>query len=197
MIRFLQSEWLWLLALLPLALFWRGRQGAVAAVEYSNVSLARKVARDPRSRAGGWVWLLPIIAGGLLVVGLARPQFGRGGATVQASGIDRRKRETSGAVAFCLNEMDAASATDDPVRFFQAARAALQQQLAAHWHWQVAPASITMADIDERLDGKGAAIHELFALADQAVYSGQRLTTADFKHWRQVVREQLQRLEEL
>jgi Ca-activated chloride channel family protein len=88
MIRFLQPEWLWLLALLPLALLWRGRRGAVAAVEYSNVSLARKVARQTRSRAGRWVWLLPIIAGGLMVVGLARPQFGHGGATVQASGID-------------------------------------------------------------------------------------------------------------
>jgi Ca-activated chloride channel family protein len=88
MIRFLQPEWLWLLALLPLALLWRGRRGAVAAVEYSNVSLARKVARQTRNRAGRWVWLLPIIAGGLMVVGLARPQFGHGGANVQASGID-------------------------------------------------------------------------------------------------------------
>ena len=88
MIRFLQPEWLWLLALLPLSLLWRGRRGAVAAVEYSNVSLARKVARETRSRAGRWVWLLPIIAGAMMVVGLARPQFGHGGATVQASGID-------------------------------------------------------------------------------------------------------------
>jgi hypothetical protein len=70
MIRFLQPQWLWLLTLLPLALLWRGRRGAVAAVEYSNVSLARQVARETRSRAGRWVWLLPVLAGALMV---ARP----------------------------------------------------------------------------------------------------------------------------
>jgi len=88
MIHFLQPEWLWLLALLPVALLWHGRRGAVAAVQYSNVSLARQVARQTRSRAGRWVWLLPIVAGALMIVGLARPQLGRGSADVQASGID-------------------------------------------------------------------------------------------------------------
>lgn len=88
MIRFLHPEWLWLLTLLPLVLLWRGQRGAVAAVQYSNVSLARKVARQTRSRAGRWVWLLPILAGALMMVGLARPQFGHGRAEVQASGID-------------------------------------------------------------------------------------------------------------
>jgi len=88
MIRFLQPQWLWLLTLLPLALLWRGRRGAVPAVEYSNVSLARQVARQTRSRAGRWVWMLPILAGAFMVVGLARPQFGHGRAEVQASGID-------------------------------------------------------------------------------------------------------------
>jgi len=88
MIRFLQPEWFWLLALLPLALLWRGRRGAVAAVQYSNVSLARQVARQTRSRAGDWVWMLPILAGALMVVGLARPQLSHGRADVQASGID-------------------------------------------------------------------------------------------------------------
>ena len=88
MIHFLQPEWFWLLTLLPLALLWRGRRGAVAAVQYSNVSLARQVARQTRSRAGHWVWLLPVLAGALMVVGLARPQFSHGSADVQASGID-------------------------------------------------------------------------------------------------------------
>jgi Ca-activated chloride channel family protein len=88
MIRFLQPDWLWLLALLPLALVWRGRAGAVAAVEYSNVSLARRVARTTRSRIGRWRWLLPVFAAALLIVGLARPQYGQGNTEVQASGID-------------------------------------------------------------------------------------------------------------
>ena len=88
MIQFLQPEWLWLLALLPLALLWRGRKGRVAAVEYSNIELARSVARSTRSRAGNWRWLLPIIAAALMVVGMARPRLAHGRTDVTASGID-------------------------------------------------------------------------------------------------------------
>ncbi len=74
MIRFLQPEWLWLLALLPVVMLLRGRRGPVAAVEFSDVGLAREVARTSRTRAGGWLWLLPLLAGALMIVGLARPQ---------------------------------------------------------------------------------------------------------------------------
>ncbi len=88
MIRFLQPQWLWLLALLPLILLWRGRRGAVAAVEYSNVSLARQIARATRSRTGRWIWLLPVLAGALMSVGLARPQYGHALTDVHTSGID-------------------------------------------------------------------------------------------------------------
>jgi len=88
MIHFVQPGWLWLLALLPVVLAWRGRSGPVAAVQYSNVALARQVARQTRSRAGRWVWWLPIVAAALMISGLARPQLGRGRADVPASGID-------------------------------------------------------------------------------------------------------------
>jgi len=88
MIRFLYPQVLWLLALLPLLLLWRGRRGPVAAVEYSNADLARQVARETRSRAGRWLVALPLAVLALLIIGLARPQLGRSNATVQASGID-------------------------------------------------------------------------------------------------------------
>jgi Ca-activated chloride channel family protein len=88
MIQFLQPEWLWLLALLPLALLWRGRKGSVAAVEYSNIEVARAVARTTRSRVGTWRWLLPVIAAALMVVGMARPRLAHGRTDVTASGID-------------------------------------------------------------------------------------------------------------
>jgi Ca-activated chloride channel family protein len=88
MIHFLQPEWFWLLALLPLVLIWRGRRGPVAAVEYPNVDLARKVSRDTRSRFGRVTRFLPIAAGALMIVGLARPQIVHGRTEVQASGID-------------------------------------------------------------------------------------------------------------
>jgi len=88
MTRFLQPEWLWLLALLPIVLLWRGRRGPVAAIEYSDVSLAREVARRGRSRIGVLMWLLPIVAGALMIVGLARPQRAHGRTEVTANGID-------------------------------------------------------------------------------------------------------------
>jgi Ca-activated chloride channel homolog len=88
MIRFLQPEWFWAFTLLPLVILWRGRRGPVAAVEYSDVSLAREVARRTRSRIGGIVWLLPIVAAALMIVGLARPQRTHSRTEVTANGID-------------------------------------------------------------------------------------------------------------
>ncbi|GAC1306971.1 MAG: VWA domain-containing protein [Steroidobacteraceae bacterium] len=88
MTRFLQPDWFWLLALLPLVLFWRGRRGPIAAIEYSSVGLVREVARSSRSRIGRWLWLLPIAAAALFVAGLARPQRGHSRTEVTANGID-------------------------------------------------------------------------------------------------------------
>jgi Ca-activated chloride channel family protein len=88
MIRFLYPTFLWLLALLPLIAILRGRRGEVAAVKYSGADIARQVARETRSRAGRWQLPLTLLVLALLIVGLARPQFGRSTATVQASGVD-------------------------------------------------------------------------------------------------------------
>src|SRR5258708_568144 len=88
MTRFLQPEWLWLLALLPIVLLWRGRRGPVAAIEYSDVSLAREAARRGRSRIGLLLWLLPILAGALMIVRLARPPRAHGRTQVTPHRID-------------------------------------------------------------------------------------------------------------
>lgn len=88
MIRFLQPEWFWVLAALPVVLLWRGRRGPVAAVEYSDVGLAREVARRTRSRIGGLAGILPILAAALMIVGLARPQRTDSHTVVTANGID-------------------------------------------------------------------------------------------------------------
>jgi len=88
MIRFLEPTWFWALAVLPLIVLWRGRRGPVAAVEYSDVSLAREIARRSRSRVGGIVWMLPIIAAAFMIVGLARPQRTHSRTEVTANGID-------------------------------------------------------------------------------------------------------------
>jgi Ca-activated chloride channel homolog len=88
MLRFLQPEWFWLLALLPVVMLWHGRRGPVAAIEYSDVSLAREVARSSHSRMGWFAWMLPLVAGALMIVGLARPQRSHSRVDVSANGID-------------------------------------------------------------------------------------------------------------
>src|SRR5471030_351275 len=88
MLRFLQPEWFWLLALLPMVMLLRGRRGPIAAIEYSDVSLARQVAGVTRSRIAWFAWLLPILAGALMIVGLARPQRAHSRTEVSANGID-------------------------------------------------------------------------------------------------------------
>jgi Ca-activated chloride channel homolog len=88
MTHFLQPEWFWLMALLPIVMLWRGRRGPVAAVEYSDISLAREVSRRSRSRIGLLVWVLPLLACALMIVGLARPQRAHSRTEVTANGID-------------------------------------------------------------------------------------------------------------
>lgn len=88
MIRFLQPEWFWALALLPLVLLWRGRRGPVAAIEYSDVGLAKIVARKTRSRLGRLTWLWPLFVAALIIVALARPQRTHSRTEVTKNGID-------------------------------------------------------------------------------------------------------------
>ena len=88
MIRFLYPHFLWLLALLPLIAYWRGKLGAAAAVRFSNAAIARQVARETRSRPGAWTNSLMLAALGLIIAAIARPQFGHSTSTVEASGVD-------------------------------------------------------------------------------------------------------------
>src|SRR4029453_4243675 len=88
MSRFLHPEFLWLLGLLPLLALWRGRKGKVAAVEYSSAETARAVARETRGKPGRWLTTLRLLTAALIILGLARPQYGQGLSDVQASGVD-------------------------------------------------------------------------------------------------------------
>jgi Ca-activated chloride channel homolog len=88
MILFAQPELLWLLALVPMVMLLRGRRGPVAAIEFSDVGLAREVARTNRTRAGRWMWLFPLLAAALMIVGLARPQRAHSRTEITANGID-------------------------------------------------------------------------------------------------------------
>jgi hypothetical protein len=142
------------------------------------------------------VYLQPWFVGsqGALVLCLAAGLLFQRRQERQANDTDAaRRRAASGAIARCLLEMDAAAGTGDPTRFFSAARTALQQRLAARW--QIAPSSITQSDLDGHPEVDQPEIRRVFAMADEAAYSGTKLSTADFLQWKEIVRRQLTQLE--
>jgi len=86
--RFAYPQLLYLLALLPLIAFLRGRGGPAPSLLFSTTSVARVIAGARKSRPGRIPSLLRLLALALLIMALARPQFGNSTTTVEASGID-------------------------------------------------------------------------------------------------------------
>src|SRR5215510_11352582 len=72
---FLHPWFLLLLLLLPVAAWWRGREGKPAAFVYSSVQLVSGVANIGRSGAARVLAALRWLTLALCIIGLARPQF--------------------------------------------------------------------------------------------------------------------------
>jgi hypothetical protein len=102
---------------------------------------------------------------------------------------DMRGRNLSKAANRVLKQMETAARSGDIALFFNSARLGLQRRLGAQW--QIAPERITTDEVDTRLGNDGEEIRQIFALADEANYSGRQLTTTDFERWMQVVRQRL------
>jgi BatD DUF11 like domain len=100
-----------------------------------------------------------------------------------------RSRRMSKAANRVLAQMEDAARSGDSVRFFNRARAAMQQNLAARW--RLAPEQVTCAEVDARFGDQDQDVQLLFALADEAKYSGHDLHATDFARWMQTVRRQL------
>lgn len=86
--RFLYPELLWLLILLPLLAFIRGRRGRAPALIFSTTSIAATLAQGRRTSPGRILTAIRLLAIGLLIVALARPQQGNTTTEINASGID-------------------------------------------------------------------------------------------------------------
>ncbi len=87
-ISFAHPWMLWLLLLLPLLAFLRGKGGQAAAVQYSGLSLFGPLLRRRRVAPGGILSALRLVALAFLIVALARPQKIDSSDQVQESGID-------------------------------------------------------------------------------------------------------------
>ena len=97
-------------------------------------------------------------------------------------------RIASRAAKRALAQLQAAARAGDAALFFESARTALQPLLAARW--QLAPEEITTAEVEGRVGAEND-IRQLFALADEAKYSGRKLNATDFARWLRIVRRQL------
>ncbi len=86
--RFLHPELLWLLALLPLLALIRGRRGPAPALIFSTTAIAATLAQGRRTSPGHILTAIRLLAVGLLIVALARPQQGNTTTEIKASGID-------------------------------------------------------------------------------------------------------------
>jgi hypothetical protein len=98
-----------------------------------------------------------------------------------------RLRREAGEVS--LKRMAAASAARDTALYFSSARSALQQCLSDDW--QIEPEHVTAAELDARLGPEGDDIRQLFALSDEANYSGVSPQAADFERWTSIVRRRI------
>jgi hypothetical protein len=106
-----------------------------------------------------------------------------------------RNRAAQSHVREQLAAMDQALATNSAPAFFTAARQAVQEKLAQRW--QLPSSQVTLAEINRRLNGDGEDLRTLFKVTDDVVYSGQRVPPAELGRWKDVVLNQLKRLEEL
>ncbi len=86
--RFAYPQLLWLLALLPLLSLLRGKKGPAPALIFSSTSIARVIAHGRNSRPGRISDILRLSALALLILALARPQWGNTTTSIRASGID-------------------------------------------------------------------------------------------------------------
>jgi len=79
---------LWLLLVLPVIAWLRGRRGAAAALIFSSTSAIASLGKRTTSRAGKLLRSLLLLSLACLIVALARPQLGKTLNEVEASGID-------------------------------------------------------------------------------------------------------------
>ena len=104
-----------------------------------------------------------------------------------------RARLAGRAIRDQLAAMDTAMRNAETGAFFAAARCALQHRLGEKWG--LPPETITLTEINARLNGEADALRRIFQMADQAAYSRENLPADDLAGWKRILTEQLKQLE--
>jgi hypothetical protein len=134
-----------------------------------------------------------IILNSSLLAALIIGSLVRGIRTRRASDPERLQWQASErAIKQSIATMDSALQAQDAPRFFDAARHALQERIAAQW--QVPASKVTLPEIRSRLNGRAEGVSTIFQTADEIAYSGRRFSIPDLKQWRDRVKTELQQL---
>lgn len=109
---------------------------------------------------------------------------------MERNALGERERKRLELIRSLQESMSLATVRGDVAKFINCASSTLRQTLGARW--QMAPEQITLDEIEARLQGNERDdIRQIFALADEANYSGGALGVADFERWTQVVLRQM------
>ena len=85
---FMQPKFLWLMLLIPLISWLKGKIGGTPGILFSTTKTVAKIGGRRRSRAGDFLTGLLYFALACLFLALARPQLGKTITRTQASGVD-------------------------------------------------------------------------------------------------------------
>lgn len=92
-----------------------------------------------------------------------------------------------------LRIMESAVSQRAVAEFFTAARGAFQYQLGLRWG--IPPQTITLADINTRMNGEAEGFRFIFELADEVTYTGRTFAAGDLRKWFKTVQTELEKLE--
>jgi hypothetical protein len=103
-----------------------------------------------------------------------------------------RNESTRAAVQAQLDIMENAVKQGAAADFLTAARNAFQIHLGLRWN--LPPRTITLAEINARMNGEAEDLRFIFELADEAAYTGRTFPAADLQNWSERVATELKRL---
>jgi BatD DUF11 like domain len=92
-----------------------------------------------------------------------------------------------------LQTMERAAAQGDSGNFFAAACAAFQNLLGLRW--SLSPRTITLAEIDARLNGEADGLRTIFGLANEAIYTGRSFAPDELRRLQALVNNEIRKLE--
>ena len=94
-----------------------------------------------------------------------------------------------------LENMDRAAAAGDTGGFFAAACSAFQNLLGLRW--SLPPRTITLADINARLNGEADGLRTIFGMADEVAYTGRAFAPDELRRLQTLINHELQKLKAL